>query len=119
MSLYQYKAKNRQGKVISGKVNAKTNKEAKLKLVKRGLKAISISTADIDEDLGITPILGTYFFKDSEGKFQINPMSGSPSLKDLTIFTKQLATMISSGIPLVQSIQILAKQQKNLIFRIF
>ncbi len=37
--------------------------------------------------------------------------------KDLVIFTRQLSTMIDAGLPLVQCLQILAKQQSNTTFR--
>ncbi|WP_448872708.1 type II secretion system F family protein [Desulfobulbus propionicus] len=37
--------------------------------------------------------------------------------KDLVIFTRQLSTMIDAGLPLVQCLQILGKQQSNTTFR--
>ncbi|MCL1980262.1 MAG: type II secretion system F family protein [Proteobacteria bacterium] len=37
--------------------------------------------------------------------------------KDLVIFTRQLSTMIDAGLPLVQSLQILGKQQANATFK--
>src|SRR5690606_10604398 len=35
------------------------------------------------------------------------------SMRDIVIFTRQFATMINSGLPLVQSLDILAKQSEN------
>ncbi len=37
--------------------------------------------------------------------------------KDLVIFTRQLSTMIDAGLPLIQSLEILAKQQDNATFK--
>ncbi|MGI6657500.1 MAG: type II secretion system F family protein [Desulfobulbus sp.] len=37
--------------------------------------------------------------------------------KDVVIFTRQLSTMIDAGLPLVQCLQILAKQQANITFK--
>ncbi|MDD2467571.1 MAG: type II secretion system F family protein, partial [Desulfobulbus sp.] len=37
--------------------------------------------------------------------------------KDLVIFTRQLSTMIDAGLPLVQCLQILGKQQSNATFK--
>jgi type IV pilus assembly protein PilC len=37
--------------------------------------------------------------------------------KDIVIFTRQLSTMIDAGLPLVQCLQILAKQQDNTTFK--
>ncbi len=37
--------------------------------------------------------------------------------KDIVIFTRQLSTMIDAGLPLVQGLQILEKQQANITFK--
>ena len=37
--------------------------------------------------------------------------------KDIVIFTRQMSTMIDAGLPLVQCLQILAKQQENSTFK--
>ena len=37
--------------------------------------------------------------------------------KDVVVFTRQLSTMIDAGLPLVQSLQILARQQSNPTFK--
>ncbi|MCI5131219.1 MAG: type II secretion system F family protein [Candidatus Electrothrix sp. EH2] len=37
--------------------------------------------------------------------------------KDVVIFTRQMSTMIDAGLPLVQSLQILSKQQENPTFK--
>jgi type IV pilus assembly protein PilC len=37
--------------------------------------------------------------------------------KDIVIFTRQLSTMIDAGLPLVQGLEILAKQQENLTLK--
>jgi type IV pilus assembly protein PilC len=44
-------------------------------------------------------------------------MSGGVSTRDIVIFTRQFATMINSGLPLVQSLDILAKQSENKALR--
>jgi type IV pilus assembly protein PilC len=42
---------------------------------------------------------------------------GSINEKDLVIFTRQFSTMIDSGLPLVQCLEILASQQENKTFK--
>ena len=37
--------------------------------------------------------------------------------KDIVVFTRQLATMIDAGLPLVQCLEILSKQQENVTFK--
>src|SRR4029079_2364470 len=39
--------------------------------------------------------------------------SGSIALRDVVIFTRQFSTMINAGLPLVQALDILAKQTDN------
>src|SRR5436189_1948421 len=45
-----------------------------------------------------------------------NPLGSGVSTKDLAIFTRQFATMISAGLPLVQCLDILAKQSSKPAF---
>jgi type IV pilus assembly protein PilC len=52
--------------------------------------------------------------KIDEKKGGFNLTIGSPiATKDIVIFTRQFATMINAGLPLVQSLDILAKQSDN------
>jgi type IV pilus assembly protein PilC len=41
------------------------------------------------------------------------PRGGSIKMRDVVIFTRQFATMINAGLPLVQALDILAKQTEN------
>ena len=43
--------------------------------------------------------------------------TGRVNSKDLVVFTRQFATMIDSGLPLVQCLEILASQQENKTFK--
>ncbi len=53
-----------------------------------------------------------------EGGFNINIQLGSGvTPKDLQIFTRQLATMIDAGLPLVQCLDILSNQSENKSFQ--
>jgi type IV pilus assembly protein PilC len=49
--------------------------------------------------------------------FQMPAMGSGVSTRDIVIFTRQFATMINSGLPLVQSLDILAKQSENKALR--
>ncbi len=44
---------------------------------------------------------------------EIPGLAGGVKTRDIVIFTRQFATMINSGLPLVQSLDILAKQSEN------
>ena len=49
--------------------------------------------------------------------FNIKLQIGGVSLKDLVVFTRQLATMIDAGLPLVKSLEVLSSQQSNTKFK--
>ncbi len=55
----------------------------------------------------------------SKGKeFNINlPFKRKVNQRAIAIFTRQLATMIDAGLPLVQSLEILSSQQENKVFK--
>lgn len=49
--------------------------------------------------------------------FNINLQIGGVSLRDLVVFTRQFATMIDAGLPLVKSLEVLSSQQSNAKFK--
>ena len=55
--------------------------------------------------------------KGKEIKFELSLIGQRVSEKMVAVFTRQLATMIDAGLPLVQSLDILATQQENKAFR--
>jgi type IV pilus assembly protein PilC len=55
--------------------------------------------------------------KAKEIKITLPFMKGKVKKKSLAIFTRQLATMIDAGLPLVQSLDILAQQEEDETFR--
>jgi type IV pilus assembly protein PilC len=50
-------------------------------------------------------------------RLRIPGFGGKVKDKDLTVFTRQIATMINAGLPLVQSLEVLASQQPNKQFK--
>lgn len=102
--LYTFRGKNRKGQSVSGEVRAKNLGCAKVKLHRQGI----IATSVVKLAMPIFPAI-------SRGKKIISA--------DIAIFTRQLATMIRAGIPLVQSFTIIAEGShkplmKRLIYKI-
>ncbi len=50
---------------------------------------------------------------DDAGDQKKKPSGGGIKMRDIVIFTRQFSTMINSGLPLVQALDILAKQSEN------
>ncbi|MDR3089395.1 MAG: type II secretion system F family protein [Desulfobulbaceae bacterium] len=99
MPVYVWKGKNSLGERRKGEVEA-PDKAAALAQVKR-LRIIDPTIKEKPKDL----LAGVSFFQPK--------VTG----KDVVIFTRQLSTMIDAGLPLVQALEILEKQQANATFR--
>lgn len=52
-----------------------------------------------------------------KGRLGFSFSLGGVSSKDLVVFTRQLSTMIDAGLPIVQSLEVLASQQTNSKFK--
>jgi type IV pilus assembly protein PilC len=90
MPKYKFKAKSPAGRSESGVVNARTEEEALAELRKRQLQKITV--------------------KLDRGGIGAKP---GATTEDLVIFTRQLATMIGAGIPLMEAMEILHAQTEN------
>lgn len=95
MKVYAYKAKDQEGKTQSGKVESRDVNTAVSVLRDRGLVVIDIKAS---VDGGSFSTFTKYFQK--------------VSLNDVVAFTRQLSTMISSGLPLTEALSILELQSK-------
>lgn len=96
MLTYKYVAKDREGKGVSGVVEANTQSEVIDTLRKRDLIIVSVSESARKFD----------FKKAFGGKKKVK-------LDDLVVFSRQLATMVDAGIPLVGALDILGDQIDN------
>jgi type IV pilus assembly protein PilC len=99
MPVYIWKGKNSQGEKRKGEIEA-PDQTAALSQLKR-LRIVNLVIKEKPKNL----FANVAFFKPK--------VTG----KDVVIFTRQLSTMIDAGLPLVQGLQILEKQQDNSTFK--
>lgn len=100
MKKFRYSARDSQGKEVSGKIEAK-DKEALTEILHdRGLIVVSIK-----DELAI----------DWQELAEIN-IGGVP-MKDKVVFMRQMATMVSAGLPLTRALEIMEQQVENPAFR--
>ncbi|MBC60834.1 MAG: pilus assembly protein PilC [Zetaproteobacteria bacterium] len=119
MTKFSYKAKDSRGKERLGEMEGESKKVIKTKLREIKLQPITVEVLIPEGQhpaLSETPIIGNFVYKDGYGNIQIALGSSAPTTQDLVVFTKQLATMINSGIPLIQGLSILLKQQTSRSF---
>ncbi len=93
MNTYQYTAKDKSGHTVMGILDAASEAEAAEVLHKKELIIVSVAQ--------------------TKKKAAASKETGKIGLDDLVIFSRQLATMIDAGIPLVQSLGILGEQIEN------
>lgn len=95
--LYEYVAKDRNGKTVKGYFEAFSKMEVRSFLINEGMEVYSIRTNKWI----------TFFHKDaSSGNIKVKN-------KDLIFFLTQLSTYIKAGIPLAEALEILSRQFKN------
>ena len=115
MAEYKYSAKDSLGKPRKGNLQAPSMKAARDKLEKMRFRSITVQSAGAQngEISNSRFILGGLIEIDENGSIQLR-IGGQkkPSSKDIIIMAKQLVTMLSSGVSIVQSLSILEKQQR-------
>lgn len=94
---YKYKVKDGAGKIVESFFDAENKVDVESFLLNKGYQIISIEENK----------LGTKF------GFANAAMSRKMSSKDLNFFLMQLSTYVKSGIPLVDSMEILSRQAKS------
>lgn len=98
MALYVYQAFSRDGKKVSGSMDAASSKLVREQLVRSGLFVVSIAQAKEAPT--------------SVGGFK-KLFEGSISVKDKIFFTKQLSVLLRSGVPLVDALSLLVEQSEG------
>jgi type IV pilus assembly protein PilC len=116
MPSFQYKAVDMRGVRKSGTIEGKSIDLARTQLTRMRMKVVSLEEVVGDDDEGqyLINLLGGRIRIDKKGNMRLQMGKvGGVADKELIIFTKQLQTMVASGVPLNQSLEILARQQKN------
>jgi type IV pilus assembly protein PilC len=94
MPVYEYTAKNAAtGQILKGSFEAATRDDLLGHLRKNRLVLVTM--------------------REAQKEIRINLPGSGIGTRDVVIFTRQFATMINSGLPLVQSLNILAQQTEN------
>lgn len=92
MKTFQYKVRDRQGTASSGVLDAVDDKQAANVLRSKGLLITALYESD---QLNLEAFMGRF---------------SKPKVEEITNFTRQMATMIGSGLPLIEALKILKNQ---------
>ena len=100
MPIYQWKGRTVSGEVQTGEMTVGSQDEVLAQLRKR--RIIGMYVREKSKPLSL--------------RFKLRGMSGV-KIKELAVFTRQFATMINAGLPLVQCLDILSQQTENAAFK--
>ena len=91
MPSFQYTARDAKGDLRTGTLEAASKDDVMTQLRQKRMNVVKV---------------------EEQGKAKVKT-SGSIAMRDVVIFTRQFSTMINSGLPLVQALDILSKQTEN------
>ncbi|OEU48164.1 MAG: pilus assembly protein PilC [Desulfuromonadales bacterium C00003096] len=101
MAKFAWEGKTRSGQAQKGEMEAPNEAAVTATLRRQGVMPGKIKVAGKGFDMEI----------------KLPGFGGKVTTKDLVIFTRQFATMIDAGLPLVQCLEILGRQQDKKIFK--
>jgi len=123
MPKYNYVAMDAHGKETKGTLEVASQNEAIGRVKEMGLfptKIVEVDKAKEKEKAGdkkVKPAKGAKGGKGKKGAGSINikipGLSGKVKSKVLTTFTRQLATLVDAGLPLLRGLRVLEKQERN------
>ncbi len=106
MPKYKYTAIDQSGKEKMGKLEAATDQDAATQVSAMGLMVTEL-----------TLIGGGKSAVSASGKGGGFSFGSIVNQEGLTLFTRQLSTLLQAGLPLVKSLDVMIKQEKNLKFQ--
>ena len=115
MATFHYSALDAKGEQSSGALTATSEAEAIQQLRSKGLYPTQIQEEGKGKK-GKAPATTKSKGKPAT-KAPKSALGGRVKPKNLMIFTRQLATLIDSGLPLLRSLTVLEKQEPNLVLR--
>jgi type IV pilus assembly protein PilC len=110
MPVFNYTAVDARGQQKTGTISASTPAEASNQIKQQGLFPTQIV------EMTATAAAAASAPPPKKG-FSLKLGGGSVKGKVLTVFTRQLATLIDAGLPLLRSMRTLIKQERNVVLR--
>ena len=107
MNRYQYRGRGAHGDLMTGSMESDSPETVATRLLESGITPVSIA---------IQPVLATSASTDLT-RFARRLGYGKPNTADLVLFTRQMYTVVKSGIPLLRGLRGLAATTHNTILR--
>ncbi|MCZ6574522.1 MAG: type II secretion system F family protein [Planctomycetota bacterium] len=108
MPSFKYSARDGQGRSVSGSLSAKSQADAVAELRKRNLIVLDVR----EGFMSARGVKGGGFLA------SLTKARAGVRTDELVLFTRQLSTMISAGVPLLESLEVLMEQAESAGFRV-
>ena len=106
MPVFEYRALDKKGKSISGIIDAESSLSARQKL--RASRIFPVSVNEVDNEIS---------GKNTSGLFADSSLFSRISASEISLYTRQLSTLVGSGFPLVSAIDALVHQARSPVFK--
>lgn len=102
MAKFRYIGKDKDGKDVNDVIDAHSEAKARMQLTAQGIKVARIAEVTDAENVKKTKkaMFGTGI-----------------SNEEVTVFSRQLATLLKAGLPLLRSLEVIGRQEKNPYFK--
>jgi len=107
MPQFSYKAKEGPGKIVDGVIEASNNEGAINEIIRSGLVPLEVVPAE----------LNTGSKTEKSVKKESLRLIRQVSLKDLTVFTRQISDLVDASVPMLRSLQITSSQTRSPHFK--
>ncbi len=111
MPVFQYTATDQTGASSQGNFEAESEEQARSQLAQYGLNVTQL----VPLDNGQTEGKGGAPEKTKKKKkgLMALQLGGGPSNEDISVFTRQMSTLVQAGLPLLRSLEVMIKQQEK------
>ena len=107
MAKFKYSALDKEGREMSGVIESTSESRARKELTAQGLTVSRLTEVAVSAEK-----------KSAAAKKQRKPMIGTGvTSENVTIFSRQLATLLKAGLPLLRSLEVIGRQEKNPYFK--
>src|SRR5688572_9731383 len=123
MPKFSYVAMDSRGKETKGTLDVANQNEAIGRLKEMGYFPTKVVQVEAAKDKGAAKAKATSGGKGKKGglntsiSIKIPGLGGRVKPKILTIFTRQLATLVDAGLPLLRGLRVLERQERNVTLK--
>jgi type IV pilus assembly protein PilC len=109
MPVFQYTATDQTGAPSQGNFEAESEEQARSQLAQYGLNVTDVVPLDSGEPEAKEAKPEK---KKKKGLMSLQ-IGGGPSSEDISVFTRQMSTLVQAGLPLLRSLEVMIKQQEK------